>query len=290
MNSQKLYSLLEKIPNQMSYSAKLLGVAGIGLALQGLTFGIWATSNARMPLGPVVTLSAVFLVATLIVLRHLLQPLDQVTKFMASYVEKGEITDLPDHNQDDMGLLMRNARNTVVKLDRSMKEIQVASQIDVLTGISNRSASLERLHQDLARSDRTLMPISMIVADIDEFKKINDAYGPSVGDACLQHFVKVAADSIREGDWVGRWGGDEFIIVLWGADTEIAESVIWRLKRNLASSEDAHEAGIKLTASYGFTTHLPGQLDYEFVSKADLAVLNAKKQGRNRVCSEPMLR
>lgn len=292
MNSLKLYSALEKMPTRLSYPGKLMGVALVGSLVQWVVLAAWGITGhiAQAPETSFFVILAIGILMTGVTLWgiwNLLRPVSMVATFLDKYVKSGEITDLPSDYEDEIGTIMRNTRNTVVKLDRSMREVTLASEIDAITGLRNRHASAERLQQDLARADRSQVPVTMVVFDIDDFRKLNERYGTKVGDVCLQHFASVAAGSIREGDWIGRWGGDEFLVVLWGADSEIAEAVIWRIRRNVAASEMAHEAGIKLSASYGYSTHLPGQLNHEFLNKADSALLQAKKQGRNRVCGEP---
>jgi|GEM_PF-1705970 diguanylate cyclase (GGDEF)-like protein len=282
-------------PAKVGYCTKLLTLAGLSVVVQWGVLGAWFVTGhvVKEPMSSFLTVSFVGLLVTaltIIALANLLKPIRMVVKFLEQYEKDGRITDLPQDYPDEVGDMMRRTRNTVLRLDQSMKETKVATETDPLTGIYNRGAATSRLHQDFSRSNRHQVPLSMIVVDLDDFKHINEAYGANVGDACLRHFADVAAKSIREGDWVGRWGGDEFVIALWGADSEIAEAVIWRIKRNLAASELALEAGLKLTASYGLATHHPGQLDYETINQAEVAIRNAKKMGRNRVCSEPILR
>ncbi len=293
VNSLKLYSYLESLPTRLSYSSKLMGVTVICAVVQWAALASWVFSGLMLKdpvlsCGILVASSALMTGVSCWAIWSLLKPVQLVVQFMDKYAANGEITDLPQEFQDEAGRLMRHARTTVLNHDRSLREVKHASKMDSLTGLYNRKFSSERLQQDLARANRSLMPVSIIVADIDGFKKINDAYGNAVGDACLQHFATVAQSSIRDGDWIGRWGADEFLVVLWGADSEIAEAVIWRIKRNIGASDLAHEAGIRLSASYGYATHLPGELDFEFVHKADCAMENAKRQGRNRVWGESM--
>ncbi|MDR3690217.1 MAG: GGDEF domain-containing protein [Fimbriimonas sp.] len=292
MNSLKLYAWLERLPTRHSYPAKLMGVTICGALIQWLMLGLWlVTGNvSRTPSASFLLVLAVGLIVTALTLWaiwNLVWPVCMVASFLDKYAKSGEISDLPAEYEDEIGTIMRHTKNTVVSLDRSRREVEHASQIDALTGLLNRRASSEKLQHDLARADRSQVPVSTVVFDIDKFKELNEHYGTKVGDVCLQHFANIAAASIRDGDWIGRWGGDEYIVVLWGADSEIAEAVIWRIKRNIAASELALEAGIKLTASYGYSTHMPGQLNHEFIAKADSALLQAKKQGRNHVCGAP---
>ena len=295
MNQLTQYLSKSKKSSKVGYCTKLVTVAMLSVVVQWVVLGAWVFTGhvIKEPISSFLTVVGIGLVVTALTLfgmMNLLKPIRMVARFLEEYEHGGRITDLPQDYPDEVGEMMRNARSTVLRLDRSMQEVKTASETDTLTGLYNRSAASNRIHQDFSRSNRHQVPVSMIVVDVDDFKHINEQYGTNVGDACLRHFSDVVSSSIREGDWVGRWGGDEFVITLWAADTEIAEAVIWRIRRNLAGSELALEAGMKITASYGYATHHPGQLDFETVNQAEAALRNAKKMGRNRVCSEPMLR
>jgi diguanylate cyclase (GGDEF)-like protein len=101
----------------------------------------------------------------------------------------------------------------------------------------------------------------------------------------LKYFAGLAKSCVREGDWIARWGGDEFLILLWDADSRQAEMVINRIRKKLAQSETTHEAGIRLSASFGYTSHSPGDMNYEVFAKADAALYKAKKLGKNQIVS-----
>ena len=291
MKVLNVYSYLERFPARSSYTTKVLAVAGAGALVQIALISIWTLTGllGQTPgvmVGVIALSGIVTTFLTLLAISGLLQPVRMLSALLRNHKETGEVTEMPTFYRDDMGLLILDTTNLLLRLDRSMLEVQEASKIDALSGLLNRRFSRERLQQDLSRSNRSRMSLSVVVIDLDDFEKLNNTYGNSVGDACLQHFATVASSSIRDGDWIGRWGGDEFLVVLWGADAEIAEAVIWRIKRNLANSGQAHEAGIRLTASYGYATHTVGELENELLARADSSLRKAKSQGKNRACGD----
>jgi two-component system chemotaxis response regulator CheY len=165
------------------------------------------------------------------------------------------------------------------------------AMIDPLTGLFNRRAFFERLEGEVQRCQRLNIPISIIMLDVDNFKSINDTYGHQVGDLVLQRVSTEIKGLVRIYDIVGRYGGEEFIVCLPGADAIIAAEIAERLresleKMNIYLLNDGNKK-INITASFGYTSADTNtdmcNIDYH-IKKADEAVYLAKKQGKNRVC------
>ncbi len=160
---------------------------------------------------------------------------------------------------------------------------------DGLTSLLNRSAILEVLQNEVARSSRSNSPISILMVDLDHFKQINDAYGHVTGDSVLQEAAARMRAAIRRYDSIGRCGGEEFMVVLPGCDGAAAVVQAERLRLALASSPfAAWPGGITVTCSIGSACYPgsgPCDADH-LVRLADAALYNAKKLGRNRAeCS-----
>ncbi|MGI8742934.1 MAG: GGDEF domain-containing protein [Bryobacteraceae bacterium] len=157
---------------------------------------------------------------------------------------------------------------------------------DSLTSVWNRPSILDILKRELARSTREANPVGLVLLDLDHFKSINDTYGHFAGDAVLQEAAGRMRDSIRTYDSIGRYGGEEFLILLPGCDEQITFGQAERLRSHLCENNlAAHDLSFRITGSFGCTSALPGsQVTPEaLIRKADEALYLAKRLGRNRV-------
>ena len=169
-------------------------------------------------------------------------------------------------------------------LDRSIVELQEAGSIDPLTGAGNRRACQERLREDLARATRSDSVFSLAFFDLDGLKEVNDRYGHPAGDLCLMHLVDTMRSNVRDGDWIARWGGDEFVLVLWNANENHARDICDRV---LAAVRDTpvQEGNnrFRVTASVGIAQAAPDQEPDSLLQNADHALLRSKREGRDRL-------
>jgi polar amino acid transport system substrate-binding protein len=164
------------------------------------------------------------------------------------------------------------------------KELKKLSIIDSLTGIYNRYKIDTTLNQQIAFSKRHKTPLSIIFFDIDHFKKINDTYGHNVGDIVLKELTMLVKNNIREYDIFGRWGGEEFIIIL--PNTTLKNAVIIAKKlKNVIENNDFSYIG-KLTCSFGVTELKENDTAESFLVRVDNLLYTAKKSGRNTVISD----
>ncbi len=157
---------------------------------------------------------------------------------------------------------------------------------DGLTGLLNRTAAIEALHTELERANRQGTSLCLMLADIDHFKTVNDTYGHTTGDAVLCEATHRMRASVRGYDIVGRYGGEEFLIILPGCDAESAKGQADRI-RTLTTDEPVRlpHRTISFTISIGTAVaHSPGLDDIDsLIQAADTALYEAKMQGRNRV-------
>jgi diguanylate cyclase (GGDEF)-like protein len=162
---------------------------------------------------------------------------------------------------------------------------------DSLTGVLNRRAFFERMEQGINKSLRENTSFSLILTDIDYFKKVNDRYGHQTGDMVLQKFPEKLLNSSRPYDFAGRYGGDEFVICLPGVDISQSGSVVERMRSKVEEMRIMPPDGsksIRITASFGaasFLTNSKEKADF-IINRADNALYKAKNDGRNRVCME----
>ena len=161
------------------------------------------------------------------------------------------------------------------------KELELLSTTDRLTGLSNRLRLEVALEQEWARCERTQGCFSLILLDIDKFKNVNDTHGHQVGDTVLVELAKILTDNIRKTDVVGRWGGEEFLIVCIDTTAEAAAVIAEKIRSTMAA-QDIAIAGPK-TGSFGVTSYCPGDNIKSMMRRADDALYRAKEAGRNRI-------
>jgi len=174
-----------------------------------------------------------------------------------------------------------------MELHRKKQEADKLACTDYLTQLRNRRAMWQNLQMDSKRMHREQRPLSALVIDIDFFKKINDSYGHRVGDKVLQTVAGCLTNSLRAGDYVGRWGGEEFLAVLPGADIIQSAEVAERCRHHLESLRIKADNGevIRLSASIGVAAvDGANREDCDaLIDQADQALYWAKDAGRNRV-------
>jgi diguanylate cyclase (GGDEF)-like protein len=153
--------------------------------------------------------------------------------------------------------------------------------IDALTGILNRHALYPILNQELDRSERYSRPFSVILLDIDEFKVINDTFGHLEGDKVLKELSKLVSGLLRKTDYAGRWGGEEFLLILPETFTTDAQVLAERIREKI---EETHFVDkYYLTASFSVSAYHTGQNPETLLECADKALYQAKNNGRNQV-------
>jgi diguanylate cyclase (GGDEF)-like protein len=170
------------------------------------------------------------------------------------------------------------------ELKSAYKRIEELAELDELTGASNRRCIMRMLEEEIARSVRNGAPCSIALIDLDWFKRINDAYGHPIGDEVLRTFSITMFANIRSVDRFGRYGGEEFLLVLPDMDTERAVRALDRLRAIIADLDwSAFSPGMKVTMSAGVATLNPNETSDTFLARADSALYAAKAQGRNRI-------
>lgn len=171
------------------------------------------------------------------------------------------------------------------------QKILELSRRDGLTGVWNRRYLMERLEHEIAVVRRSAKPLSLIILDLDFFKRINDQYGHITGDKVLIHAAKTLQGSIRDIDHLGRYGGEEFVIILPFCDAGMAAIIAERCRQNVESiAITVDGTRIPVTSSFGVTTLLPSQHASGdlLTHSADLGLYEAKSKGRNCVISKPL--
>lgn len=168
-----------------------------------------------------------------------------------------------------------------IERQRAAEELEKLSIIDPLTSIYNRRKFNKLLASEVERSKRYQTNLSIIMCDIDHFKKINDTYGHDVGDEALKVFSEKINENIREVDMFARWGGEEFMILMPNVSIDNAYSVAEKLRKVIASTEVKKLDSI--TASFGVTDLHEDETAESFIKRVDQAMYKAKNNGRNNV-------
>jgi diguanylate cyclase (GGDEF)-like protein len=173
------------------------------------------------------------------------------------------------------------------KLEEANKELMRLASTDALTGLPNKRSLENALTRDLARADRDKTWLSVVVVDVDHFKKFNDTYGHATGDLVLQAVAKALSRHLRAGDLAGRYGGEEFVLILPGSNMIGARIAAERIRKGLeAMVVDTEHGPLKVTASFGGAAICGpgcGRSRDELFARADAALYEAKRAGRNRV-------
>lgn len=167
-------------------------------------------------------------------------------------------------------------------LNKQLKEL---STHDSLTGLFNRSAILDALNARIKQAERKSRPVSVIMVDLDHFKAINDTHGHLAGDAVLRAVAGAMQGALREYDQLGRYGGEEFLVVLDDTDVESARLVAERMRCAVEDQTVEHDGQmLRLSASLGLAQARSGERPEGLIARADAALYSAKESGRNRCC------
>jgi diguanylate cyclase (GGDEF)-like protein len=174
------------------------------------------------------------------------------------------------------------------KLADYEQRLLIESMTDPLTGLLNRRYFNEQIQKEAARSRRHGLRFSVLMLDIDHFKRINDTYGHPVGDLAIKAVASVCNKALRPQDILARYGGEEFVIALPHTDAEGAGAVAERIRQAVEQIELAAEpAPVRFTVSIGVATYKKDLPFEQIVGRADQALYQAKQTGRNRVVSLP---
>ncbi|UJJ30073.1 biofilm regulation diguanylate cyclase SiaD [Halopseudomonas maritima] len=172
-------------------------------------------------------------------------------------------------------------QNMMRDLNEALRE---ASTHDALTGLANRRLLVDRLKKEVERYARYQRSFSIAMLDVDHFKSINDRYGHEIGDGALIEIARVLDAEIRENDLCGRWGGEEFLILLPETDAAAAAQVMERVRAAIERlTIRVQDESVSMTISIGVAKHQPASSYSDTISRADHALLVAKRGGRNQL-------
>jgi diguanylate cyclase (GGDEF)-like protein len=291
-----IYALISKWGFPKTYRGKIMLVAFLGIHAPLLGAALYLLLGSSVGLGEALRILALLVAvtlvgtaATLLALGALLAPVRLTSSALKRYLDDGTKPDLPLGFSDEVGKLMADVRYAVEHLDSSIRSLEGLSGTDHLTDLPNRREGEERLANDIARARRGGGHLTVAVVDLDDFKTINDTHGHHAGDVCIRHVADVIGSSVREGDWLCRWGGDEFVMGLWDESVFASpEAVLGRINADLRRSSVRLPGGEELLLSISVGAHrYAGEDDLrELLAKADGAMYQAKREGRAWVLAD----
>lgn len=227
-------------------------------------------------------------------------PIEALTEATSKLGKNWDMENLVESRVDEIQRLNRNFHSLFKELTSRTEEliestinirIQVKekelleklAQTDSLTGIPNRMKLDKALRENHRRAKNDKHVFGILLLDIDYFKQVNDSYGHQIGDQVLTEISALLSDRIRDFDIVGRWGGEEFLVICAGADNDILRDLAERLRESIENH--VFPESISLTTSIGVAAYEHGDDIQYLLSRADKALYRAKSEGRNKVAS-----
>jgi diguanylate cyclase (GGDEF)-like protein len=179
------------------------------------------------------------------------------------------------------------ARMVILSWRKREDDVARLSMTDELTGVANRRATINALEQELARSQRTSTPFTLAMLDLDHFKQINDTHGHDAGDQVLREVTQRLKGALRQADFIGRLGGEEFLLILVGTSPDSATLALERCRRAVSATaiQATEDISLTVTASFGYcTVHTDTEADaHTLLLRADEALYTGKAAGRDCV-------
>lgn len=170
---------------------------------------------------------------------------------------------------------------------QAQQALSLQATTDYLTGVANRNATMESLEKHLYESRKKVHGIGLIMADIDRFKSINDTYGHLVGDAIIRYVSTCLSENLRQEDHLGRYGGEEFIMILKAKDTETVAEIAERMRRKIEEKPVIIDGQpISVTVSFGVIFKKSFQMELsveQLIDEVDMMLYHSKTSGRNKV-------
>ncbi len=291
----EIYRRLISIPLlRTSYARKFAAAAFIGAQMPLAVFIVYLlvarTDWAVMypVLAALLLASVAGFLGTLWLLREILVPIDLTAEALRGYLESRRLPDLPVDFPDQAGRLMEGTQYTLTQLNETINRLERVSDSDDLTGIYNRRAGEKRLTEEIARAERDLESFQLALFDLNGFKAINETCGHSAGDACISHVAALLQLNVRRGDWVARWGADEFIVGLHRnrALKQVMERILIAIEESPCEITPGRE--LQIFACAGVAEYRFGAGKAGVLADAERALLEAKHlskdNGRSRVC------
>lgn len=199
-----------------------------------------------------------------------------------------QLSDCYNMLQVQVNKLSKENDQLKAELVNMVRSLDLASRIDGMTGLANRRDIMEKIDREATRSQRHQRPFTILLINVDDFKKVNDTYSYYSGDDVLVEIARVLRSCVRNEDICARWGGEEFLILLPETDINNSLPVANKVLEATSMTEfKANKPGIRITVSIGVCEHQPVQTVQETISRVHQALLIAKRSGKNRYIIAP---
>jgi diguanylate cyclase (GGDEF)-like protein len=272
-------------PVRRSLATKFALAAFAGVFLPIAVFAAWLALRS----GPIGAYSAMAMLlfagiagflALLWMIRELLVPVELTARALREYIDRRRLPDLPEGFPDAAGTLMEGTQYTLRQLDEAIHRLEGVSDTDALTGLYNRRAGDKRLAEEVARAERDLQGFQLALLEIEGLAAVSELYGRGAGDACISHVAAILQSNVRQGDWVARWGGGEFVLGL--HRNQALKSVVGRLVEAVESSpcEVAPDREVTLRLACGVAEYRFGEGSAGLLADAAHAIYAAKALAR----------
>ncbi|TNM62879.1 GGDEF domain-containing protein [Aliirhizobium smilacinae] len=270
---------------QTSLTIKVFAICFVSVHVPLLVFiAFLAAGYAAKPEPVLLLLLAATVAGTTICLLSLwwvIRPLRQLAHAIKIYRANGTPVRMQIDRKDEIGLLASTVTAMVAETETLMTKLRHQAMTDLLTGLGNRRWLNERAAEELARAERLGEPLSVLVLDLDRFKGINDGHGHETGDRVLVATGEIVRTCLRPYDLAARIGGEEFCIMLPRTSLDEAEAIGERLRTTLATTTVPPLRQGRMTASFGLCAAGPGDRLPDLLLRADFALYEAKRDGRN---------
>ncbi|XCN71673.1 MAG: diguanylate cyclase [Candidatus Electrothrix aestuarii] len=232
----------------------------------------------------VISLIVLLLVVLLLLNKIVIKPVAKLTEHINNIRDTGDLSKrIESKRSDEIGHLTRQYNKMLGDLQRQQNELEEMAVTDGLTRLLNHRKIMEDLQREIERCSHHTPQLAVMMLDLDFFKRINDTYGHKAGDEILVAVAHALKASVGMMDIVGRYGGEEFLVVLPGQGREAAEETAEKIRRNVAKLTWPYE-GLQVTVSGGISI-FPDEEPENLLLQADKRLYQAKEQGRNRIVS-----
>ncbi|HEY5556234.1 GGDEF domain-containing protein [Acetobacterium sp.] len=261
------------------FDGKIIAYIGTGFDMNTVN-DIFINSMIRF-IPVIVIFSLVLFLILYALLRQLLKPLSEIISITEKISKGNYKIEYPSNKIIEFTKILESIGEMSDAIEIRENKLITLSSIDKLTQIYNRQKTEDLLRLEIKRSNRYNYSLSIIMLDIDKFKEVNDTYGHKVGDIILEEFANILKKNIRTTDFIGRWGGEEFLIICPETNIEGAEALANNLRREI--EEHKFPIIVWKTASFGVAAYMPEEEINSVMKRADDALYKAKEFGRNRV-------